>query len=269
MLQVALPVLGAFFAWWFSTGLVLYLVNLPRRAHRWTLVGAFCALGIALWGLASSAADATESGAYAAFGWAIVAWGWQEICFLTGAAAGPRTTRCPESLVGWQRFVVAVQAILFHELQLLALGVAVVLATAGGANQVGLWTYLVLWAMRLSAKFNLFLGVPFVHADWLPAELRYLASYFRVRSMNWLFPATVSGATIAAFILAQGAFAVDIGPFEMTARLLIAALLGLAILEHWFMVLPLPVMALWSGFKPRDDAKPVAFSAPTIDRRGT
>ena len=32
--------------------------------------------------------------------------------------------------------------------------------TWGGANQVGTWTFLVLWVMRLSAKLNVFLGVP-------------------------------------------------------------------------------------------------------------
>jgi putative photosynthetic complex assembly protein 2 len=269
MLQFTLPVLGAIFVWWFSTGLVLYLVGLPRRTHRWTLLGACGALALALWGLTNCATDATETGAYTAFAWAVVAWGWQEICFLTGIAAGPRTTRCPQGLTGWRRFGAAVQAILFHELQLLVLGAAVVLATSGGANQVGLWTYLLLWMMRLSAKLNLFLGVPFLHADWLPLELRYLASYFRVRPMNWLFPVSVSVATIVVVLLVQSSLASDAGPFDVAQRLLLAALLGLAVLEHWFMVLPLPVMALWWGFKPRGTAKAVVFSTPTIDRRGT
>ena len=272
MLQVAMPALAAILAWWFSTGMVMYLVGLPRRTHRRTQVAATVALLGALWGLAATANDTSETGAYLAFGCAIVAWGWQEVCFLTGVALGPRTGRCPEGVAGWRRFAVASQAILFHELQLVALGGAVLLATAGGANPVGTWTFLVLWAMRLSAKLNLFLGVPFLHADWLPAELRYLASYFRVRPMNWLFPLSVTLPTILAFVLVQGALQPETAPFDATARLLAAALLALAVLEHWFMVLPLPVAALWSGFKARDDEeeeKTLVFPTPTIDRRGT
>ena len=269
MLQIAMPALAALLAWWVGTGMVMYLVGLPRRTHRRTQLGATIALLVALWGLAATANDATESGAYVAFGCAIVAWGWQEVCFLTGAALGPRTGRCPDGVTGWRRFVVAAQAILFHELQLLVLTAAVVLVTVGGSNPVGLWAYLVLWTMRLSAKLNLFLGVPFLHADMLPADLRYLASYFRVRSMNWLFPFSVTVATIIAFVLVQAAVQPDTAPFDATVRLLAAALLALAVLEHWFMVLPLPVAALWPGFKAQETEKALVFPASTIDRRGT
>lgn len=269
MLQIVISAFAAIVAWWFSTGVVMYLVGLPRRSHRWIQLGATVALGLALWGLANSANDASEAGAYLAFGWVIVAWGWQEVCFLTGVALGPRTGHCPDGLAGWRRFAAAAQAILFHELQLVALGAAVLLATAGGVNPVGLWTYLVLWTMRLSAKLNLFLGVPFLHADWLPADLRYLASYFRVRPLNWLFPLSVSAPVLVIFALVQAALLPELTPFEATARLLVAALLALAVLEHWFMVLPLPVAALWSGFKARGADKALIFSAPTIDRRVT
>lgn len=269
MLQVAMPALCAILAWWFSTGVVMYVVGLPSRTHRLTRLFATVALVLALAGLAATANDTSETGAYLAFGCAIVAWGWQEVCFLTGFALGPRTGACPEGLTGWARFSAAAQAILFHELQLVALGGAVLLATAGGANPVGAWTYLVLWTMRLSAKLNLFLGVPFLHADWLPANLRYLATYFRKRPMNWLFPVSVTLPTIVAFVLVQAALQPETTPFEATARLLAAALLALAVLEHWFMVLPLPVAALWSGFKAREAEKTLVFPTPTIDRRGT
>lgn len=269
MLQLAMPALAAIVAWWFSTGMVMFLVGLPKQTHRRTQAAATVALLVALWGLAATANDTGKTGIYLAFGCAIVAWGWQEVCFLTGMALGPRTGRCPDGVTGWRRFVVAAQAILFHELQLVALGGAVLLATAGGSNPVGLWTYLVLWVMRLSAKLNLFLGVPFLHADWLPAKLRYLASYFRVRPMNWLFPLSVTLPAIVAFVLVQGAVQPETAAPDATARLLAAALLALAVLEHWFMVLPLPVAALWSGFKARETDKSLVFPTPTIDRRGT
>ena len=272
MLQIAIPVLCTLFVWWFSTGLVLYLVCLPRQTHRWSLLGATTALGVAMWGLAASSMDPTVSGAYTAFCCAIAVWGWQEICFLTGVAMGPRTEPCPSGVDGWKRVGAAIQVIVYHELQLLALGVAVVLVTLDGTNQVGLWTYVVLWTMRLSAKLNLFLGVPFLHDDWLPVQLRYLRSYFRIRPMNYLFPVAVSAATILAFVLVQAALARDVTAFDAAGRLLLASLLALAVLEHWFMVLPLPVAALWSRFRarqaaplPTDEAAAVVFPSPTAN----
>ena len=127
--------------------------------------------------------------------------------------------------------------------------------------------------MRLSAKLNLFLGVPFLHDDWLPAHLRYLRSYFRVRPMNFLFPVAVSAATIVTFVLVQAALGPDATPADATGRLLLASLLGLAVLEHWFMVLPLPVAALWSKFRARqavprhstEKATAVVFPTPTAN----
>lgn len=251
MLQIALPVLCALFVWWFSTGLVLYLVTLPQQTYRWSLLATTIAMAAALWGLSASSTDATASGAYLAFVCAIVAWGWQETCFLTGVASGPRMDPCPRELDGWKRVGAAIRAILYHELQLLALGGAVAIATIGGTNHVGLWTYVVLWALRLSAKLNLFLGVPFLHDDWLPAHLRHIRSYFRIRSMNYLFPVAVTAATIVAVLLVVAAVGPDTGEHRTTGRLLLASLLGLAVLEHWFMVLPLPVTQLWSGFRAR------------------
>jgi putative photosynthetic complex assembly protein 2 len=251
MLDVALPVLCALFVWWFSTGLLLYLVALSRRTYRWSLLGMTLLTVAALWGLSASANDATATGAYAAFACAIVVWGWQEICFLTGVTAGPRVDPCPADLGGWKRVGAAIRVILYHELQLLALGVAIVIATAGGANLVGVWTFAVLWTMRLSAKLNLFLGVPFLHDDWMPRHLRYVATYFRIRSMNYLFPVTVTASSIVVFVLVRSALAPETSPFDATAQLLLASLLALAVLEHWFMVLPLPVARLWAWFRAR------------------
>ena len=40
MAELLLPVLYTLFAWWFSTGVILYLDGLPRHTFRWTLNGA-------------------------------------------------------------------------------------------------------------------------------------------------------------------------------------------------------------------------------------
>ena len=51
--------------------------------------------------------------------------------------------------------------------------------TRDGANQVGLWTFVILWAMRQSAKLNVFLGVRNLSEEFLPEHLRYLETSLR------------------------------------------------------------------------------------------
>jgi hypothetical protein len=52
-------------------------------------------------------------------------------------------------------------------------------------------------------------------------------------------------------------------PFQVTARLLLATLLGLAALEHLFLVLPVPLDALWQwGTKSRQRDEATGLAAP-------
>jgi putative photosynthetic complex assembly protein 2 len=186
----------------------------------------------------------TVSGAYVAFSCAILIWGWVEITFLSGLITGPRTAPCPAGCTGWSRVGCAINAILYHELVLLALAAMIVAATWNGSNQVAAMTFLVLWTMRLSAKVNLFLGVPILNDEFLPERLGYLKSFFARGPLNHLFPVAVTISTVvAAWWVVHAASAAS--AFETTEFLLLATLLGLAVLEHWFMVVPLPVTALW------------------------
>jgi putative photosynthetic complex assembly protein 2 len=240
-----LPVLYALAAWWLSTGVILWLVRLPRHTHGRTLFAATAVLVAALLGLAATRAETSIAGAYLAFTCTVLIWAWQEIAFLTGFATGACEAPCPPGARGWRRFALATKAILHHEALLLGAGVAVVAVTWGGANQVGAWTYLLLWVMRLSAKLNLFLGVRNLYAEFLPAHLRYLATYFVRRPLNLLFPWSVTGAPAVAVLLWSAAPAPGASPFDVAALSLVAALASLALLEHWFLVLPLPSEALW------------------------
>ncbi|MCX7891302.1 MAG: putative photosynthetic complex assembly protein PuhE [Burkholderiales bacterium] len=262
MADYALPVAYALFVWWFATGLVLLLDGLPRRTYRWSMLGATALLGAALYGLAATAADATVAGAYVAFTCGVLVWAWQEVAFLTGFLAGPRRTACPRGCDGWRHFGHAIQAILYHELAILAAAAAVVALTWGAPNQVGAWTFLILWVMRQSAKLNLFLGVRNLGLEFLPDHLAYLASFFRQRPMNLLFPVSVTAATWVLALMAERALAPSATPFEVAGLALCGALLGLAILEHWFLVLPLPVAALWQwGLKSRASRTALAEEA--------
>jgi putative photosynthetic complex assembly protein 2 len=240
-----LPIAYTLFVWWFGTGVILYLNGLPRRTHPWTMAASTLLLGLALLGLAATRNDTRISGAYLAFTCAVLVWAWQEIAFLLGYVTGPRRTDCPAGSTGWRRAGYALQTLLHHELALIMLGLAVVAVTWNGANPTGLGCFLVFWVMRQSAKLNVFLGVRNLSESFLPPHLKYLQTYFKRASMNWLFPVSVAVSTWLAVLLWQGATAQGITPFNATALTFIGTLLSLAILEHWFMVLPLPFEALW------------------------
>jgi putative photosynthetic complex assembly protein 2 len=257
MSQYALAVPFTLFLWWFSTGVILYLDGLPRRTFRWSVLGATLVMIAAFYGLAATRADASVTGAYLAFTCGVLIWGWQEVAFLMGFVTGPRRASCPAGCGGWRHFGHAVQAILYHELALIVSAAAVVVLTRGGANQIGAWTFLVLWAMRTSAKLNLFLGVRNLSEEFLPEHLQYLKGFFTKRPMNLLFPVSITLSTIVAAMLGQAAIAPGVDEFQAAGLTILATLMALAILEHWFMVLPLPTAGLWRwGLRSREAGGP-------------
>ena len=245
MTSAALPVLFAIFVWWFSTGLVMLLDGLPRTTFRWShLLASLLALG-ALVGLVHTAPQTTPAGAFCAFTCALLVWGWHELSFLTGWVTGPRQVAATPGVRGWPRFVQAVQAILWHELAILASGCLILALTWEAPNRVGMATFAVLWVMRISAKLNVFLGVRNLSTELLPPHLAYLGSYFRRRAMNLLLPVSISAATAVAVSLVLDALASPPGSADAVGGLLVATLLVLAIVEHWLLVLPLQATALW------------------------
>lgn len=255
VMSVALPIVFAVFIWWFSTGIVMLLDGLPRTTFRWShLISSLLALG-ALWGLMHTADQLSTAGVFCAFTCALLVWGWHELSFLTGWVTGPRKRALDAGARGWPRFVQAVDAILWHEMAILASGVVIVWVTWGGANQVGSATFAVLWIMRISAKLNVFLGVRNLSLQLLPPHLRYLGSYFRQRRMNLLFPLAVTAATAVAVMLGGAALGHPAGSAAATGLWLVTTLLVLAIVEHWLLVLPLEATALWR-WALRDSARP-------------
>ena len=233
--------------WWLSTGLILFLNHLSTRTFRWSMLAASILALAALAGIRATATLPTIPGAYAAFTYGVLAWGWHEMAFFMGYITGPRRTAGPPTR-GFRRFVHASQTCIYHELAIALTAGAILLLTAGGQNQVAVWTFLSLWIMRLSAKFNVFLGVRNLNEQFVPRRLQYLVGYMRHRRMNWLLPFSIAGGSLAAALFARAAgHATD--PFLAVAATLVAALLALAVIEHAVMVLPLPFETLWSGFR--------------------
>lgn len=237
--------LYAVFVWWFSTGVILYLNGMPRHTFKFTMTGATVVLVAALYAMVITSKITDVWAVYCAFTCAVLVWAWQEIGFLLGFVTGSRRQACPEGATGWRRARYAFQAVSHHELALVILGVAVWLATKDGENQVGFYTFLILWAMRQSAKLNVFLGVRNLNEDFLPQHLKYLQTYFTRRPMNALLPVSIVLSTLVAIPLWQAVFASATGGFDQIGMALLAMLLSLAIIEHFFLVLPLPFEALW------------------------
>jgi putative photosynthetic complex assembly protein 2 len=240
------PILFALFAWWFLTGAVLYVVGLPRARVRWTMGAATGVLAGALLLLWQTSEDTSMSAAYMAFTAALLVWGWHEMSFLTGLVTGPRTTECPSHTRGRAGLWPAIETLLYHEAAILVTALLLYVMLAGSPNEIGLWTFTILWVMRISAKLNVYLGVPNLTEEFLPAHLTYLKTYFCRRPMNLLFPLSVTLSTLATAYLVIQATASGVTHFEATAYTFLATLMALALIEHWFLVVPLPSAALWS-----------------------
>lgn len=257
MSRYAFPALYALFVWWFSTGVIIYLDGLPRRTFRWSMLGATVVLVVSVWGMARSGLDTSIGGAYAAFTYGLLAWGWQEISFYMGFVTGSRGAPCPEGCGGWRHFGHAVQTSLYHEIAIIICALIVVAVSWGAPNQIGTWTFMVLWWMHQSAKLNVFLGVRNLNEEFLPEHLQFLKSFLTKKPMNLLFPASVTLSTVIATLLFRRAFAADASAFAATGFTFLGTMMALAILEHWFLVLPLPAAALWSwGLRSRGARQP-------------
>jgi putative photosynthetic complex assembly protein 2 len=235
----------AIFIWWFSTGIVILLNRMSRTAITLSLfISSALGLG-ALGGLAHTAEQTGVLGAYCAFTCALLAWGWNELSFLTGWITGPQKTAILKSTSGWPRFMASFNAVAWHELSILVVGLVIVVITWDAPNQVGTGTYLVLWVMRTSAKLNLFLGVRNLSEEFLPAHLAYLESFFKRRRMNAFFPFAVILASVCLWFLVDFANQATTTPAQVVGAVLVGTMLALAIVEHLMLVLPLDTTALW------------------------
>lgn len=241
--------LVALFLWWFSTGAILWAVKTADRSGptgHWLVAAVGLPLvPIGVWLLQASLVDPSAAGAYQGFLGALAVWAWVELAFLTGLISGPVRHDCPPWLRGWQRFVCASGTLIWHEMLLAVTLLLLLNMSLGAENLTGLLTFAVLFFARVSAKLNLFFGVPRVHTEFLPKPLAHLPSYFCIRPASWFFPASVSLLTLASgFWIAQGMMTGQLG------YALLAAITTLALLEHWLMVVPLPDERLWRWMMP-------------------
>jgi len=217
-------------------------------------------LGLGLWTASISMRSHSVLNAYIGFLSVIAMWSWHEMAFLTGWLTGPRRMALDADLNFRQRFIQSAQVLLHHELALiLNFGVLLVMQQ-GQPNHMALCTFALLWCMRLSAKLNLFFGVPFVGEQYLPVHLRYIGSYFKQAPVTLFFYLTMGVSCITwgwmVWEVASGLVLVN------AAWVLLSSLLGLAIIEHLLMVFALPLQKLWGWAMKRS---PYRSQAPSTE----
>ena len=245
--------LVALFVWWFSTGAILMVVRhadrAGRRARRMVTGAALPLLAVGVWGYERSLGASSTGAAYGAFLSALAIWGWVELAFLTGVISGPNPYPCPKGLPEWERFIRAWGTVAYHEMLLTSLLLAMWLYGAGAENTFGLWTFTILYFARISAKLNLYFGVPKINTEFLPEALAHLASHFRISRLNWVFPVSITALTFAAACWLERVYAAE-SAAQTAGFGLLFAITALALLEHWLMVLPLPDAKLWRWMLP-------------------
>lgn len=244
-MDYAWPVVFALLLWWFSTGIIFYLDSRPQWTFKWSMAGGTLLLAAALVCLWRTAGDPSLTGVYAAFTSAVVAWGWQEMSLYMGYVTGPRKHRCAAGCSGIRHFGHAIAANLWHELAIIGTAGAIVWLTWDASNHAGVLAFLMLWGMHLSARLNVFLGVRNVSEEFVPEHMAVLKSFLTRKPMNLLFPFSVTAATILTVLLFLWAGSAADAE-QRTTYLLLGGLAALGLIEHWMLVLPLPVEKLFS-----------------------
>ena len=254
MTSPLLAALGVLLAWWLSTGLILWRVrvadNGPATGHVVSVIGSVPLLAFGLWGAHQSAHDSTATGIYLGFAAALALWGWIEMAFLSGVLTGPNYAPSPAGLPPRARFSRALMAVAWHELALLFGLIGLIWASSGGQNTIAAATFALLLVARTLAKINLFLGVPHINLQFIPRPIAHMKSHFRTAPATGFFAISICILAAITGLLVQRALD-GVTAEETLGDTVLAALAALALLEHLFMVLPLPDAKLWAWMLPK------------------
>jgi len=251
-------------AWWLGTGLVLYMQQTIVTIRRPLILTLILVSAASLAAMLVSAQGSQPWQSYLGFFAAISLWGCIELSYYTGMISGVHKRRCPEKCTTGKRFRLALGASIWHEVSVLFVGGVVLALLFGADNPVALYSFLVLWIMRWSAKLNLFFGVPNFNTDWFPKRLAYAHSYIRRAPITLFFPLSVVSACLIAAELISRSMTSEYP--EALITLLPGILLSLAILEHLFMALPIADSELWNRIFTRDDTESdTQASSATVD----
>ena len=104
MFQILTPIVFSIFIWWFSTGLLLFVVRLidkwedfpsrPKFSQYCSVIGSLPVFILGLYLYHNTLNEVGNSSIYTAFISALIIWGWLEFAFLCGVITGPNTKIC-------------------------------------------------------------------------------------------------------------------------------------------------------------------------------
>ncbi len=245
-MSVIYAVVYGLLVWWLGTSLVLMLGRLPEQFGSRMRIGTLFVFVATTAGLLAVQRDPGVHAAYAAFTLGVASWGALELAYFSGWLTGPSPHACPPGMTPWQRFRAGIMTSLHHEIAVIATAIVLVAAAGPQGQNTGTATFVLLWLMRWSAKLNLFLGVRNFSTHMLPEPMRYLDSHVRRASMNPLFPVSIIAAGIVLAMLLSTALSTEVAMATQAHHLLLATLLGLAIVEHVLLMVPISDRLLWS-----------------------
>lgn len=244
--------------WFVATGLIAWADNRERATFSASLmVGSIAGIaGLIVILVSSLSTDAWA--VYLSFIGALMVWGWHELSFLTGASAGPRRGLADAGLTGLARFRQAAATVMHHEVALAITALLLISLSWDVPNQIGATVFVLMFAMRLISKINLFVGVPNSTSEMLPEHLGYLKSYFGPTRLTLLLAVSIGGIAAVTIWFATLALAAPVGSAEMVGASLLTTLALLGVLEHLFLALPFRDGMLWGWAYPQRRA-----AAPT------
>jgi putative photosynthetic complex assembly protein 2 len=240
--------------WFVATGLIAWADNRERATFSTSLLIGSVAGIAGLLVILISSLSAQVWAVYLSFIGALMVWGWQELSFLTGASAGPRRGPADTALTGVARFRQAAATVMHHEVALAVTALLLISLSWNAPNQIGATVFVLMFAMRLISKINLFVGVPNSSSEMLPDQLAYLKTYFGPSRMTLLLAASLAGIAAATAWFAQLALVAPVGSAAMVGASLLTTLALLGVLEHLFLALPFRDGMLWGWAYPQRKA---------------
>ena len=257
------PFIVTVLIWFVATGLVAWADNRDARTFPKSILigGVFGISGLFVILMASQSVSVLA--VYVSFIGALMVWGWHEIGFLTGAAAGPRREPASPGLAGARRFAEAAATVIHHEVLLALTALLLISLSWNLPNQIGATVFVLMFAMRLASKINIFVGVPNSSLEMLPPHLDYLKTYFGRSRMTWLLAASILAITAIALWFGSLALQAPLGSPEMVGASLLTTLCLLGALEHIFLALPFRDGMLWGwAFRNRGARAEATASIP-------
>ena len=240
--------------WFVATGLIAWADNRERATFSTSLLIGSVAGIAGLLVILISSLSAQVWAVYLSFIGALMVWGWHELSFLTGASAGPRRGPADTALTGVARFRQAAATVMHHEVALAVTALLLISLSWNAPNQIGATVFVLMFAMRLISKINLFIGVPNSSSEMLPDQLAYLKTYFGPSRMTLLLGLSLAAIAAATAWFAQVALAAPVGSAEMVGASLLTTLALLGVLEHLFLALPFRDGMLWGWAYPQRKA---------------